>query len=143
MTTPPPGQQFLFFFSSRRRHTRYRYVTGVQTCALPISFIATLAEEADYKGECCDERETVSELTRKKFPRHVLKPLLRVFPSCGLTRRADCGGRGIRQRRVLVATGCSMPTSVPVGPRLVEAPPWNRCLSVEDSEGGTCSLSAG
>src|SRR5213080_5341482 len=25
-----------FFFSSRRRHTRYRYVTGVQTCALPI-----------------------------------------------------------------------------------------------------------
>src|SRR5213080_1108886 len=26
-----------FFFSSRRRHTRYRYVTGVQTCALPIS----------------------------------------------------------------------------------------------------------
>src|SRR6186713_1099855 len=27
---------FFFFFSSRRRHTRYRYVTGVQTCALPI-----------------------------------------------------------------------------------------------------------
>src|SRR5213080_4202447 len=26
-----------FFFSSRRRHTRYRYVTGVQTCALPAS----------------------------------------------------------------------------------------------------------
>src|SRR6059058_6431937 len=26
-----------FFFSSRRRHTICRYVTGVQTCALPIS----------------------------------------------------------------------------------------------------------
>ena len=26
-----------FFFSSRRRHTRYGTVTGVQTCALPIS----------------------------------------------------------------------------------------------------------
>src|ERR1043166_7413866 len=25
-----------FFFSSRRRHTRFRNVTGVQTCALPI-----------------------------------------------------------------------------------------------------------
>src|ERR1043166_10068306 len=25
------------FFSSRRRHTRFRNVTGVQTCALPIS----------------------------------------------------------------------------------------------------------
>src|SRR6056297_2839194 len=28
---------FLFFFSSRRRHTRFSGVTGVQTCALPIS----------------------------------------------------------------------------------------------------------
>ena len=26
-----------FFFSSRRRHTRFWHVTGVQTCALPIS----------------------------------------------------------------------------------------------------------
>src|SRR3546814_2471968 len=29
-----------FFFSSRRRHTRCALVTGVQTCALPISVIA-------------------------------------------------------------------------------------------------------
>src|SRR5881628_83722 len=28
---------FFFFFSSRRRHTRCQSVTGVQTCALPIS----------------------------------------------------------------------------------------------------------
>src|SRR5881396_4240085 len=28
---------FCFFFSSRRRHTRWYEVTGVQTCALPIS----------------------------------------------------------------------------------------------------------
>src|SRR3546814_1358732 len=28
---------FLFFFSSIRRHTRCALVTGVQTCALPIS----------------------------------------------------------------------------------------------------------
>src|SRR3546814_13312125 len=27
-----------FFFSSRRRHTRCALVTGVQTCALPITF---------------------------------------------------------------------------------------------------------
>ena len=31
------GLYFFFFFSSRRRHTRYISVTGVQTCALPIS----------------------------------------------------------------------------------------------------------
>ena len=28
---------YMFFFSSRRRHTIYEFVTGVQTCALPIS----------------------------------------------------------------------------------------------------------
>src|SRR3546814_173690 len=31
------GYVCLFFFSSRRRHTRCALVTGVQTCALPIS----------------------------------------------------------------------------------------------------------
>src|SRR3546814_10097247 len=35
-----------FFFSSRRRHTRCALVTGVQTCALPIS---SLREEFDIK----------------------------------------------------------------------------------------------
>src|SRR3546814_5831973 len=32
-----------FFFSSRRRHTRCALVTGVQTCALPISPVAAVA----------------------------------------------------------------------------------------------------
>src|SRR3546814_7198046 len=31
-----------FFFASRRRHTRCALVTGVQTCALPISALAYL-----------------------------------------------------------------------------------------------------
>src|SRR3546814_4863790 len=30
-----------FFFSSRRRHTGCALVTGVQTCALPISLVAS------------------------------------------------------------------------------------------------------
>src|SRR3546814_1074413 len=33
---------FFFFFSSRRRHTRCALVTGVQTCALPISYWSLL-----------------------------------------------------------------------------------------------------
>src|SRR3546814_10840537 len=33
--------EFFFFFSSRRRHTRCALVTGVQTCALPISLSET------------------------------------------------------------------------------------------------------
>src|SRR3546814_9013652 len=34
---------FMFFFSSRRRHTICALVTGVQTCALPISQLTDLA----------------------------------------------------------------------------------------------------
>src|SRR3546814_10568655 len=46
-----------FFFSSRRRHTRCALVTGVQTCALPISeaavALATVISESpnlEYRG---------------------------------------------------------------------------------------------
>src|SRR3546814_18974256 len=38
---------FFFFFSSRRRHTRCALVTGVQTCALPISPVADLVKAVD------------------------------------------------------------------------------------------------
>eukprot|EP01044_Picomonas_judraskeda_P044394 COSAG03_NODE_23809_length_277_cov_0.567416_1_plen_54_part_01 len=31
----PVNFQWLVVFSGRRRHTRYEFVTGVQTCALP------------------------------------------------------------------------------------------------------------
>src|SRR3546814_1066121 len=36
-----------FFFSSRRRHTRCALVTGVQTCALPISVVALNVQDTD------------------------------------------------------------------------------------------------
>src|SRR3546814_5636056 len=42
----------LFFFSSRRRHTRCALVTGVQTCALPISLARRKAES--QRHACCD-----------------------------------------------------------------------------------------
>src|SRR5207302_6633671 len=43
--------RFFFFFSSRRRHTRF-HVTGVQTCALPISRSRLLDHHstADFHG---------------------------------------------------------------------------------------------
>src|SRR3546814_7639046 len=34
----------MFFFASRRRHTRCALVTGVQTCALPISSFRSLSK---------------------------------------------------------------------------------------------------
>src|SRR3546814_18853777 len=39
-----------FFFSSRRRHTRCALVTGVQTCALPISSGVSNASD-DSRGD--------------------------------------------------------------------------------------------
>src|SRR3546814_5464917 len=50
----------IFFFSSRRRHTRCALVTGVQTCALPIStyaflpIIRTFTEPAGINVETSD-----------------------------------------------------------------------------------------
>src|SRR3546814_2673943 len=45
----------LFFFSSRRRHTRCALVTGVQTCALPISFGRSLTGNADLADDMVQE----------------------------------------------------------------------------------------
>src|SRR3546814_2455384 len=49
----------LFFFSSRRRHTRCALVTGVQTCALPISSItrpSSCSAEPSGGSKPADER---------------------------------------------------------------------------------------
>src|SRR6056297_3761599 len=43
-----------FFFSSRRRHTRFSGVTGVQTCALPIS-VEQAAEKHQQHGDQCED----------------------------------------------------------------------------------------
>src|SRR3546814_13356546 len=74
-----------FFFSSRRRHTRCALVTGVQTCALPIS-----------------------EGTRGKFPQ--LSPDLSVR-WCSAYLKIDVMAASIRNqdrflgKRTLVVTG--------------------------------------
>src|SRR3546814_11003154 len=41
----------IVFFSSRRRHTRCALVTGVQTCALPISAVDVLQQQAVASGQ--------------------------------------------------------------------------------------------
>src|SRR3546814_2881266 len=57
---------FSFFFSSRRRHTRCALVTGVQTCALPIS---TSASEGDERAAEPDEDTT--DRAPKKERKHL------------------------------------------------------------------------
>src|SRR3546814_16246599 len=49
----------MFFFSSRRRHTRCALVTGVQTCALPISEAKTKEPAANGDAEESEEGEPV------------------------------------------------------------------------------------
>src|SRR3546814_2285120 len=45
------GFCLFFFVASRRRHTRCALVTGVQTCALPISGANPAAAEFDARGQ--------------------------------------------------------------------------------------------
>src|SRR3546814_9912966 len=51
-----------FFFSSRRRHTRCALVTGVQTCALPISRDLAFAAAG---VQVTHELETALDLARR------------------------------------------------------------------------------
>src|SRR3546814_3034506 len=70
---------FFFFFSSRRRHTRCALVTGVQTCALPISFAVPSPALALWVCLYCKDVTTISS-------RIYLIPAL----SAVATRRAYC-----------------------------------------------------
>src|SRR3546814_2975995 len=60
----------MFFFSSRRRHTRCALVTGVQTCALPISLACAYRHEIETT--CEYEAETVvgEDLAKTVFTTH-------------------------------------------------------------------------
>src|SRR3546814_10897254 len=59
--------QVFFFFSSRRRHTRCALVTGVQTCALPISW--GVERQPDQRWITLDWRETGVRMPENGLPR--------------------------------------------------------------------------
>src|SRR5881409_1086843 len=63
---PPsaPAGGWFFFFSSRRRHTRCETVTGVQTCALPISRTTTCGSTSGTSSARPVRRPTRSEERR-------------------------------------------------------------------------------
>src|SRR3546814_4164472 len=78
-----------FFFSSRRRHTRCALVTGVQTCALPISLPG----------------DTLRITTRQTFQFHwvlkgSLRPIIRGLHDTLLDTVAACGDDRSEERRV-------------------------------------------
>src|SRR3546814_5838143 len=58
--------EFDFVFSSRRRHTRCALVTGVQTCALPISrWSAKYPRLTDWAEETIEETFSFYRLPRR------------------------------------------------------------------------------
>src|SRR3546814_2967480 len=88
---------FCFFFSSRRRHTRCALVTGVQTCALPISDLKFRLTYG-YNGNL---DKTVTAFTTARYSSndpltglpYVRSEERRVGKECVV--RVDLGGRGI------------------------------------------------
>src|SRR3546814_4638744 len=62
----------MFFFSSRRRHTRCALVTGVQTCALPISQGLGLPTEGVEKAQLLDRIEAFLHAQSRERKRTLL-----------------------------------------------------------------------
>src|SRR3546814_17069143 len=75
----------MFFFSSRRRHTRCALVTGVQTCALPISI-----GEAPFPGDLVHIERHRADLSARaaKVARHALRRSLSAQAIGGEERHA-------------------------------------------------------
>src|SRR5881397_3964017 len=80
---------FFFFFSSRRRHTRWLNVTGVQTCALPISeLLDVLAQDfIDHKfslkhlvATICKSRTYQLSSLPNEFNQHDKQNYARYYP---------------------------------------------------------------
>src|SRR3546814_10444959 len=73
-----------FFFSSRRRHTRCALVTGVQTCALPISYYKSAGARLQW---VCPRRARSTEAAAE------LPALHSTHPGLWAARGTHAGGR--------------------------------------------------
>src|SRR6187397_3289139 len=82
---------YVFFCSSRRRHTRWCTVTGVQTCALPISRVVGDPPNVDVVFTIWDDGQTPTRLARV-IGRASCRE--RVF-----VHRVDLGGRRIIKKK--------------------------------------------
>src|SRR3546814_4915754 len=88
-----------FFFSSRRRHTRCALVTGVQTCALPISvLLAHVGEELRRERVPIPRRVDLANELNEREARDRLGALrlflgFVFFAHCAEIGRASCRER--------------------------------------------------
>src|SRR3546814_1646640 len=92
--------RLFFFFSSRRRHTRCALVTGVQTCALPISSLSSGIIEDQKRAAAAflvvsvDSKASSKEKKEKRRSRGEKRSEL-LGPS-----RSDKEGKRSEERRV-------------------------------------------
>src|SRR3546814_8914505 len=90
---------FYFFFSSRRRHTRCALVTGVQTCALPISEIVVtgirgaLRQSIEAKRDSDVIADVISAEDIGKFPDKNVAEALQRVPGIVVNREFGEGER--------------------------------------------------
>src|SRR3546814_1531383 len=83
---------YVVFFASRRRHTRCALVTGVQTCALPISLRATATAPCAKTSASAKPSPTPAPAARPARSRCI---------------RSTTQGRGVRRFRGFAARGRS------------------------------------
>src|SRR3546814_11005750 len=107
-----------FVFASRRRHTRCALVTGVQTCALPISSGRALL----WRRGGADGGAALSRGDRQPHP-HRARRLLPVARPVGLrprpVHRDHRGRRPHRQARKSVVWGKRVSVRVALGGRRI------------------------
>src|SRR3546814_7359932 len=78
---------YFFFFSSRRRHTRCALVTGVQTCALPIS-VQDVREVKHVAGADLEGLAGIGKLEAQPDLEHQRSEERRVGKECVSTCRS-------------------------------------------------------
>src|SRR3546814_6566287 len=99
----------LLFFSSRRRHTRCALVTGVQTCALPISRRLLWSEYRDVHEDgvgysvFCDELAAYLGDRDLAYRHHPVPGEWAYFDFAGLTLRYR-DGDALRDAQIFAAT---------------------------------------
>src|SRR3546814_16722886 len=87
----------MFFFSSRRRHTRCALVTGVQTCALPISPAAAGRLVMHY------DNGTLNAHSGRLFSAEQILEWVR-DNEASMLRSCEFGGRAYQRGRLLPAS---------------------------------------
>src|SRR3546814_9625156 len=82
-----------FFFSSRRRHTRCALVTGVQTCALPISRGRCTIGRPRGENTRCGGKWTEAEF--RSFVKNQLRSATRKWSPIQLCKKRANVSRGV------------------------------------------------